>query len=139
HLAPRGRALAVLFRGRARVRAGQYAEAVTDIEEARTRLLNLSGAPERRMAARADAELGRAHAAAGDPEAASKGLTARNEELAAGGWHYYRAEVCETLSEVLRELGDSGGARGYAEVAERIYRGLGSPRARRLAARLEED
>lgn len=136
--AVRGSALSVLFRGAARGRVGEHESAVADLQEARTRLLGLPEGPDRRMAARACAALGRAQAGAGDPEGALRTLRTAERELADGEWHYYRAEACEQLADVLEELQQHEEAPRLLEEAEQIYRTLGSPRAREISDRLSE-
>ncbi|WP_017576994.1 NB-ARC domain-containing protein [Nocardiopsis kunsanensis] len=134
--AVRGAALSVLFRGAARSRAGEHEAAVADLRGARARLLGLPEGPDRRMAARACAALGRAQAEAGEPDSALWTLRTAESELAEGGWHYYRAEACEQLAGVLEELQQHEEACHRLQEAEQIYRTLGSPRSREVMDRL---
>ncbi|MBE3001992.1 hypothetical protein IDM40_25325 [Nocardiopsis sp. HNM0947] len=137
-MAVRGSALSVLFRGTARSRAGDHESAVEDIRDARERLLGLPEGPDRRMAARACAALGRAQADAGDLDGALQTLRTAEHELAEGEWHYYRAEACEQLAGVLERLAQPEEARTRLEEAEQIYRTVGSPRARAIQDRLRD-
>lgn len=137
-MAVRGSALSVLFRGTARSKAGEHETAVHDIRDARERLLGLPEGPDRRMAARACAALGRAQAEAGDLDGALQTLRTAERELADGEWHYYRAEACEQLAGVLERLAQSEEARTRLEEAEQIYRTVGSPRARAIEDRLRD-
>lgn len=134
--AERGEALGVLGRGQARVRAGQADAAVVDIEDALERLAALA-TPDDRMIARGRVWLGGAYKAAGRDREAVDALKRAVVELGQGGRHHYQAEAHELLADHYRALGADVEARGHLSEAERIYRGLGSPRARELADALE--
>ncbi|WP_431889169.1 NB-ARC domain-containing protein [Nocardiopsis alba] len=131
----RGEALGLLFRGQARVRAGQAEAAVADIEAALTRFEGLSESDDR-MSARGRVWLGEAHAAAGRHREAITALNLAIEGLGARDQHYYRAEAYVLLADLYEEIGASGEARARLVEAERLYRDLESPRAAAVAERI---
>ncbi len=132
----RGEALGVLYRGHAKLLAGQAEAAVADIDDAIARLGALPE-PDRRMVARGRVWLGSAYAAADRGAEAVAALLRAVEELGAGRWFHYKAEAHELLAEHYGALGAAGEARTHIEEAERHYRELGNPRARELADRLD--
>ncbi|AFR07800.1 tetratricopeptide repeat protein [Nocardiopsis alba] len=131
----RGEALGLLFRGQAGVRAGRAEEAITDIESALARFEALSES-DGRMSARGRVWLGEAHAAAGRHREAITALNLAIEDLGAGDQHYYRAEAYVLLADLYEEIGAPGEARARLVEAERLYRGLESPRAVSVAERI---
>ncbi|MES0834945.1 hypothetical protein [Nocardiopsis tropica] len=135
--AVRGTALAILFRGAARLAARRPEEAVADLEDAVGRLLALPEGPDDRMAARARTALGRAYHAAGRDREAVAALNLAVEGFSALTAHlgYYEAEAHEALAEVLDGLGAAGDARRHRAEALRLFREVGSPRAQAVEER----
>ncbi len=132
---PRGAALAVYFRGCSRDAAGDHAAACTELADALDRFRALPE-PDERMAARAQASLGRARFRDGRAAEASAALNDAVHALSAGGHAYYEADAREALAEVLQSLGLGTEARPHLVRALEIYRSGGSPRAREIESRL---
>lgn len=131
----RGEALGVLYRGHAKLVSGQADAAVVDIEDALERFAALPE-PDVRMGARGRVWLGSAYAAAGRDKEAVATLRQAIKKLGEGGWYYYEAEAHELLANRCEALGAKDEARAHLGEAERRFRDLGSPRARKIAARL---
>ncbi|WP_017580646.1 NB-ARC domain-containing protein [Nocardiopsis valliformis] len=133
----RGEALGVLFRGHAKLVAGQAGAAVADIEDALEQFAALPE-PDKRMRARGRVWLGSAYAAAGRDKEVAATLKQAIKELEKGRWYYYKAEAHELLADHYEALGAQNEVRAHLEAAERHFRDLGSPRAREFADRLKD-
>ncbi|MGC0318601.1 ATP-binding protein [Kitasatospora acidiphila] len=126
----RGAALAGYFLGCAQAAAGDLDTALTALEAARRTFLALH---DRRMAARALADLGRVRARQGDRSGAAADLSAAAGELREQRAGHYEAQALEDLADV---LDDAEQARDCLSRALEIHQAGGSPRAAELRARL---
>ncbi|GLW59067.1 NTPase [Kitasatospora phosalacinea] len=136
----RGAALARYFLGRALlVAAEETDEAERQLRAVYEEFLGLVGkdgepAPDRRMAARALADLGRAQARCGAEQEARATLGRAIEELEEQQAFHYQGEALEALVELVE---DDGERRRLLERALKIHRKSGNPRAAEIQARLE--
>lgn len=126
----RGEALARYFLGCAQSASGDHATALTALSEARTNFLALA---DRRMAARALADVGRTRARLGDAAGAVADLSKSADELREAKAFHYEAQAMEDLADLLDEPEE---ARAYLRRALAVYEKGGSPRAAVVLARL---
>ncbi|MDA2811694.1 tetratricopeptide repeat protein [Nocardiopsis sp. RSe5-2] len=136
--ARRGAALAAFYRGRARLDAGRMETARKDLEDAHSRLLGLVN-PDVRMAARAEAALGRLHLKAERHAEALRTLAKAADALEECQSEYHEAEVREDLAAASTALNLDAETERHLRRALEIYRKGGSPRARDLEQRLSDD
>ncbi|MFG2113330.1 NB-ARC domain-containing protein [Streptomyces sp. NPDC048718] len=132
----RGEALARYFLGCAQHAAGDPRTALATLGRARDELLALPDKPDRRMAARALADTGRARAALGDLAGATADLTEAAEVLRQEQAFHYEARIMEDLAGLAERSGDPERARGCLRRALAVYEEGGSPRAATVLERL---
>ncbi|MEU7022479.1 NB-ARC domain-containing protein [Streptomyces sp. NPDC046203] len=132
----RGEALARYFLGCAQHAAGDPRTALATLGRARDELLALPDKPDRRMAARALADTGRARAALGDLAGATADLTEAAEVLRQEQAFHYEARIMEDLAGLAERSGDPERARQCLRRALAVYEEGGSPRAATVLERL---
>ncbi|WP_327070292.1 NB-ARC domain-containing protein [Kitasatospora sp. NBC_01302] len=136
---PRGVAVASYFLGCAQDAAGSPEAACVTLRRVITQFESL-GPPDRRMAARALAALGRARARLGEVEGARGDLERAAEALRNADATHYEARARIALADLIeRTTADRAGARRHRARALEIFEAGGSPEAEDLRRRLAEE
>ncbi|MFC3999381.1 NB-ARC domain-containing protein [Nocardiopsis sediminis] len=134
--APRGAALARYFAGKTRMKQGEPARAIAELEGAVAAFEALEPA-DTRMAARARGSLAAAYTAADRTREAVAACTAAVESLHASGDTYYEAENLELLGRLFAAMQATDRAREHWSQARDLFAAVSSPRAAQVQALLD--